>query len=118
MRRTRLAFVLILAFSFAGIGVMLSSYAETMREAVTLSNLVKMPMMLLCGVFFPRNLLPPSLKLLTEFLPLTYAVEALRAVMVKGAGFSQIMPDIAVLLVFGVVTLLLGARVLGRAIEE
>ena len=61
------------------------------------------PMMFLSGVFFPIQQMPWYMQYISNILPLTYASQALRKVMVLGAGIPDITTELTVLIVFGVV---------------
>ena len=60
-------------------------------------------MMFLSGVFFPIQQMPWYMQDISKVLPLTYASQALRKVMVLGAGISQISTELIILIGFGVV---------------
>jgi ABC-2 type transport system permease protein len=62
-------------------------------------------MMFLSGVFFPIQQMPWFMQDVSKFFPLTYAADAMRRVMVLGAGVSAISTDIIVMVVFGSVML-------------
>ncbi len=61
------------------------------------------PMMFLSGVFFPIQQMPWYMQDISKLLPLTYASEALRKVMVLGAGIPAITTELAVMIGFGIV---------------
>jgi ABC-2 type transport system permease protein len=71
-------------------------------------------MMFLGGVFFPIQQMPWYMQDISKFLPLTYASDALRKVMVLGAGIPQISTDLIVLIVFGVVMIAIALPVFKR----
>ncbi|HEY6959565.1 MAG TPA: ABC transporter permease [Candidatus Limnocylindria bacterium] len=58
---------------------------------------------LLCGITFPIVMLPAWAQLTAQAMPPTYVVEAMRAVLLKGAGPIDILPAIGVLAVLAVV---------------
>jgi ABC-2 type transport system permease protein len=60
-------------------------------------------MMFLSGVFFPIQQMPWYMQTISKMLPLTYASQALRKVMVLGAGIPAISAELTILIVFGVV---------------
>jgi ABC-2 type transport system permease protein len=51
-------------------------------------------MMFLSGVFFPRDAMPDFLAAITQFMPLTYVNEALRAIVNEGAGLLSLGPQL------------------------
>jgi ABC-2 type transport system permease protein len=60
-------------------------------------------MMFLSGVFFPIQQMPWYMQDISKFLPLTYASDALRKVMVLGADIPAISTDLIILIAFGIV---------------
>jgi ABC-2 type transport system permease protein len=72
------------------------------------------PMMFLSGVFFPIQQMPWYMQDISKVLPLTYASDALRKVMVLGAGIPQISTDLIVLIVFGIVMIAIALPVFRR----
>jgi ABC-2 type transport system permease protein len=57
------------------------------------------------GMLFPVNILPDWLQFLARFNPVTYSLDAMRAALLAGAGFSGIWRPLAVLLLFAAVLL-------------
>jgi len=92
-------------FSFVGLGIVLTSIAKDQETAQMLMMTLVFPMMFLSGVFFPIQQMPWFMQDISKIFPLTYAVDALRRVMVLGAGASAISTDIIVMIVFGSVML-------------
>jgi ABC-2 type transport system permease protein len=76
------------------------------------------PMMFLSGVFFPVQQMPWYMQYLSRLLPLTYAADALRKVMVLGAGIPQITTELTVLIVFGIVMTSIALPVFKRAMTR
>jgi len=100
-----------------GIGMILSSMVSTEQQYQGLALLVGMPTVFLAGVFFPLEAMPRLFQILADFLPVTYAAEALRDVMIKGFGLSLIIPPLLLLLLFLAGTLGLLFVVFKRDIE-
>jgi ABC-2 type transport system permease protein len=63
---------------------------------------------LLSGVLFPIEYLPPYLKMISYILPTTHALHALRMTLIQNAPFFQILPQIMILILTGMITLPLG----------
>jgi ABC-2 type transport system permease protein len=106
--------LLLNVFSFVGLGVALTSLAKDQETAVMMMMTVTFPMMFLSGVFFPVKMMPGFMQTISNFLPLTYASDALRKVMVLGAGVPQIATDLIVLIAFGVVMLAIAVPLFRR----
>ena len=92
----------LLALAAVNLGIFLSVFARTEFQAVQFIPLVVAPQLLLSGVIFPLSSEPDWLQVISRLLPLTYAVDALRDVMLKGAdlAWSSIRVDALVLLGF------------------
>jgi ABC-2 type transport system permease protein len=90
-------------FSFVGLGIVITSFTKDQETAQMLMMTLMFPMMFLSGVFFPVQQMPQFMQTISSFLPLTYASNALRKVMVLGAGVPQITTELIVLVVFGIV---------------
>lgn len=104
--------VFLSSFTFTGMGVLMSCVAKDPKEAAGYNHLLSWPMVFVGGVFFPLEALPSWLQPVSRVLPLTYSVEALRAVMIKGHGIYDVALDLLVLACFAVLLLYLGSRLL------
>lgn len=89
------------AFVFAGLGLLCASRASNVQTVGGLINLVTLPMMMCSGVFFSASRFPEVLQPLIRALPLTAVNDAMRAIMLEGAGLTQILAPLAVLAVWG-----------------
>jgi ABC-2 type transport system permease protein len=101
-----------------GLGVVLTSFAKDQETAMMIMMTLMFPMMFLSGVFFPVQQMPWYMQDISKVLPLTYASQALREVMVLGAGPTAIMTEIAILVVFGVVMTTIAVPVFRRAMTR
>jgi ABC-2 type transport system permease protein len=108
--------LLLSAAAFSALGALVSVAVKEVFEAQTLANFIRFPMMFLGGVFVPVEELPVSLQVVARALPLTYAVEALRAAL-AGGPFVHAALDLAVLAAFAAVLFVLAVRVLARRLE-
>lgn len=108
----------VLALSGVSLGIFASAFARTEQQALQFLPLVIVPQGLLCGVLFPLESLPEWLEWVARFLPLTYAIEALRNVMIKGWTLLEpaVAMDVGVVLAFAAFFILLGARTLRREV--
>jgi ABC-2 type transport system permease protein len=97
------ATIALLAVVSQALGILLSSVARTEREAGEFAPFLILFAVLLSGIIWPLEAIPAWLRPASYLLPTTYAVEAMRAVMMRGWGLEQIWIDIVALLVFAVV---------------
>jgi len=108
------AMLLLGVFSFVGLGIVITSFTKDQETAQMLMMTLMFPMMFLSGVFFPIQQMPWYMQDISRILPLTYASDALRKVMVLGAGVPQISTDLIVLIVFGAVMIAIAVPVFRR----
>lgn len=80
---------------FVTMGLAISGVARTEEVAAPVTNLVSLPMMFLSGVFFPLDALPGVVTVVTQFLPLTFLADAIRAVVTDGSGITDIWSELA-----------------------
>ncbi|PUA82711.1 ABC transporter permease [Nocardioides currus] len=95
------------------LGLFVSAFAATEFQAVQFMPLVVVPQILLCGLFVARDALPPVLEVISNALPLSYAVDAMQE-LVGAADQSAVWGDVSVVLGFAVAGLALGAATLRR----
>jgi ABC-2 type transport system permease protein len=101
---------------FVGFGMMFSATAKTQEDYIQMILPIAMPMMFICGVFFPTETMPWVLQKVAYFLPLTYANDALRAVMLQGASFNLVAFDLLILLLFTLLFFTVGVMRFNRDI--
>jgi len=112
------ALLLLGVFSFVGLGVVLTSFAKDQETATMVMMTLMFPMMFLSGVFFPVQQMPWYMQTISKALPLTYAADALRKVMVLGAGIPEITTELTVLIAFGAVMIAIAVPVFKRAMTR
>ena len=106
--------VAILAVSCQALGILLSSLAKRPEQAIQFIPFIILPAFLLSGIFWPVQAIPEWLRPLSYLVPPTYAVDACRAVMLKGWGLSRIWPDLLALVIFAILFLVLAVWSLRR----
>ncbi len=106
--------IALLAIVSEGLGIMLSSFARREAQAIQFLPIVVLPAFLLSGVFWPIQAIPEWLRPVSYVLPTTYAVEAVRSVILRGWGLDKIYPDVIALLIFAGVFLVLATILLRR----
>ncbi len=100
--------MLISVLCFVGFGMMISATSKTQEDYIQIVMPIAIPMMFICGVFFPKETMPWLLQKISYLLPLTYANDAFRAVMLQGAGLGSIAFDLLVLLLFTLLFFVVG----------
>jgi len=101
------------ALAFSGIGLLIASRTSTTETVSGLMNLVMLPMWIFSGLFFSAERFPESAQPFIQALPLTQLLNALRAVMLEGAGWtsSVVLIALAVLSAWAIGTFVLALRV-------
>jgi ABC transporter DrrB family efflux protein len=90
-----------------GLGLLVSTVAQTQLEAVQLSFMIMLPTVLLSGFMFPRSEMPLVIYVFTFALPATYFVEVLRGIVLRGADLIDLVPQTIGLAICGAVILAL-----------
>ncbi|MBO0683924.1 MAG: ABC transporter permease [Candidatus Dormibacteraeota bacterium] len=108
----------LMALAAVNLGIFLSMFARTEFQAVQFIPLVILPQVLLSGIIFPVSTEPGWLQGLSNVLPLTYAVNALRDVMLKGADLTwpSVQLDLGVVLAFAVAMVFAAMATLRRQV--
>ena len=108
--------MLVSVLCFVGFGMMISATSKTQEDYIQIVMPIAMPMMFICGVFFPKETMPWILQKISYLLPLTYSNDAVRAIMLQGAGIEAIAFDLVVLLAFTVIFFTVGVLRFNRDI--
>jgi ABC-2 type transport system permease protein len=93
-----------------GIGLLISTIARTLTQATQFSGLIMMPSILLAGFLFPREGMPPIAQFIGYFIPLTYFLQILRGIILKGVGLDVLWPNVLPLVIFSVAVFALSAN--------
>ena len=95
------------------LGLFVSAFARTEFQAVQFMPAVVIPQLLLCGLFVPRDALPRVLEVISDVLPLSYAVDAMARVASSGES-GEVWQDVALVATYALAGLALGALTLRR----
>lgn len=88
---------LLSSLAFAALGLLIASRAQTMEGVSGLMNLVMLPMWIFSGVFFSAARFPEAIQPFIQALPLTAVIDALRASILRGAGWQTVLPELAII---------------------
>lgn len=114
-----LLYLITLAFIVAnlGLGLFVSTVARTQTQAMQLGFFLLLPNILLSGFMFPREAMPAAAQWLGLALPLTYYLDVLRGVLLKGIGMDALWRQSAALTAFALVLVMLSVRRFTKTIE-
>ena len=96
------------------LGLFLSAFAATEFQAVQFLPAFVLPQFLVCGLLVPRDQLPTALHAISNVLPLSYAVDAMRTITTDASGTRDVLADLAIVLAFAAAALAAGAATLRR----
>ena len=115
-----LAFLMVILgiFSFIGIGIMAVSMAGSQGTGTLIMNLIMFPMMFLGGIFFPISQMPWFMQDISNVIPLTYAADAMRKIMLLNANVADVSTDIIILLAFGIITMAIALPLFSRSMKQ
>jgi ABC-type multidrug transport system permease subunit len=92
------------ALAFSGLGLLTAARPRTIEGVSGLMNMVMVPMWIFSGIFFSTERFPAAAQPFVQALPLTALNDALRAVMLEGAGVGPLLPELALLALWGAVS--------------
>jgi ABC-2 type transport system permease protein len=88
-----------------GLGLMISNIARTQMQAMQMSFFVMLPSILLSGFMFPRLAMPDFIYYLSYVIPLTYYLDIIRGIILKGIGYQYLVGQVSALFVFSLLML-------------
>lgn len=114
---TDVLLVLLINLTIAGtslaMGTLFSAFARNEFQLFQFIPIVIIPQVMFCGLFNLRET-PQAVQYLAKIFPLTYGADALRKVMLRGAGFSEVLLDLLIMLGFTALFFLLNIQVLKK----
>jgi len=96
-------FAAIYLFSILGLGLLISNYTSNQQQAMLISFFLMMIFILLSGLYTSIDSMPGWAQVITRFNPVTYFIEVMRMVVLKGSGLRDIAGQIFTVLGFGIV---------------
>lgn len=95
-------FQVIVLISSINLGILISAFARNEFQMVQFIPLIILPQVFLCGLLWPVEQMSNYLQWIAKFLPLTYAVDGLREIMLNGKGLLDVGFDLGILAAFAV----------------
>jgi ABC-2 type transport system permease protein len=105
---------LLVALLGMGLGLLASAFARTEFQVVQFFPATITPQLLLCGLLIPRDRMQSVLYLISDLLPMSYAVDAVHHLSLEQATSTALWGDLAVIVAFAATALVLGAATLRR----
>ncbi|MEI6086904.1 MAG: ABC transporter permease, partial [Bacteroidota bacterium] len=95
-------FASIYLLSILGLGLLISTYADTQQQAMLISFFLLMIFIMLGGLFTPIDSMPSWVQKLTWLNPVSYFIDVVRMVVLKGSGLADIKNHIYVIIGFAI----------------
>ena len=92
-----------------GIGLLVSTLANTQQEAMLTVWMILLPSLFLSGFFFPLEAMPKVLQWISYAMPLRYYLVIIRSLLVKGVGFAALRQELLALTIFGIAIMTIAA---------
>jgi len=100
------------------LGLLISNVAKTQLVALLLSAMVLlMPIVMLSGMLFPVESMPPILQWISAVIPPRYYIEAMRKLMIMGVGIGQVLREVGILLLMLAVLMTLALAKFNKRLE-
>ncbi len=100
-----------------GVGIFVSSVANTQQEAMLMVWMMLLPSIFLAGFFFPIEAMPDFLRAISYLIPLRYMLDVIRGIMLKGVGLEVLAEQVVALAVFGAVIMVFAAARFRKRLE-
>ncbi|MDO8473618.1 MAG: ABC transporter permease [Dehalococcoidia bacterium] len=107
-------FQLIITVVALNLGLFVSTYARNELQVIQFIPLVLVPQFFLSGLLYPVEQMNQVLQYISKVMPLTYAVEGLRKIMLDGRNLGDVWKDLVVLMAWAIAMTVLGALALRR----
>jgi ABC-2 type transport system permease protein len=110
-----IVFQILIGIMAVCLGIFISVFAKNEFQMVQFIPLIIVPQVFICGLLFPVSQQPVYLQWIAKFLPLTYAVDGIRAIMLQGTNLTGIGKDVGVLVAYAAGLMILAGISLRRA---
>jgi ABC-2 type transport system permease protein len=109
-----IVFQILIGIMAVCLGIFISVFAKNEFQMIQFIPLIVMPQVFICGLLFPVNQLPDYLQWIAKFLPLTYGIDGIRALMLHGQGLLDIGKEVGILAAFAIGLMVAAALSLRR----
>lgn len=102
--------VVSLTISATGIGMLLAAFCRTSAQASATGVLIVLVMSMLGGTWWPLEVMPAHMRTIARLVPSGWAMDGFTGIIMRGAGPADVLTNSAIMIAFGVVSLLAGVR--------
>lgn len=100
-----------------GLGVLISIISRTQMQAMYMSSFIMMPAFILTGLMWPRENMPWLAYYAGYLLPVTYYLEIVRGIIIKGVGFTYLWPWVWPMTIFSIAVFFLGVLLFNKRLD-
>ncbi|PJJ08295.1 ABC-2 type transport system permease protein [Flavobacterium sp. 1] len=86
-----------------GLGLLISTFADTQLQAMFIAFFFMMVFMLMSGLFTSTDSMPDWAKTISDFTPVAHFITVVRLIVLKGSGFKEVSDELLYLIVFAAV---------------
>lgn len=96
-------FVAIYLFAVLGFGLLISTFCDTQQQAMFIAFFFMMIFILMSGLFTSIDSMPDWARAMARLNPVSYMIDVMRMVVLKGSGFADVKYHLGIIMVFAVV---------------
>ncbi|MEQ9580864.1 MAG: ABC transporter permease, partial [Arenibacter sp.] len=96
------AYLMLYLIAVLGIGLLISTYSQTQQQAMSLAFFIMMIFLLMSGLLTPIESMPGWARFITQIHPVTYFMEVIRMIVMKGSGLAAISKHVYIMLAFAI----------------
>lgn len=102
--------VMVLAFALAitSLSMMMAALTKTLAQANALGTVIVLSISALGGAWWPLDIVPGWMQTVGRFSPMSWAMDGFQDIITRGLGFTAVLPEAGVLLVFAAIFLFIG----------
>lgn len=102
-------------FTALGLGLFISAFAQNQMQAMQMAIFLILPSTLLSGAIFERSLMPALIQPLAYLIPMTYYIDILRGIILRGAGLTELWPAALPLFAYGLIIFAISSFIFARS---
>jgi ABC-2 type transport system permease protein len=106
-----ICFIAVSSAAMISVGLLIAARISSEEVADGVLNLMTWPMIFLSGIWFSLDGASVWVEFIAKLLPLTHVVKGLRAILIDGATFSQLMPEVTILAAVTAVLVTVGSAI-------
>lgn len=97
------AFIAVFLLAILGFGLLISTYCETQQQAMFIAFFFMMIFILMGGLFTSIDSMPDWARITARLMPVSYLIDVMRMIILKGSGFRDILPHLGIVFLFALI---------------